>query len=268
MEEKKLTDEEMLNRLKLYARDGIWWDGIVEMHDILDLIHRLQSENERLKNAYKEGLAQGKFDSQVKIEELQKQVDELKDERENMQAEILRFEDMKFTQEHCDLYSENETLKQWLKRLNADLENEKNLGKQREKQALKDMKLEVGIRDKENAELQKQVDALKEERQSLVTKLNQTDEAVDYWCDKFKAEKAEKDELTDKLGKVLSTVGIDEYQQSNFLEEIVQNIYAELLKEENLEPFLFTYNGNIRDGKMIREEKIKEIAKRYGVEVE
>jgi hypothetical protein len=70
--------------------------------------------------------------------ELQKQVDELKDERENMQAEILRFEDMKFTQEHCDLYDENEALKQWLKRLNVDLENEKNWGKIQAKQAEKD----------------------------------------------------------------------------------------------------------------------------------
>lgn len=32
-------------------------------------------------------------------------------ERENMQAEIMRFEDMKFTQNHCDLYAENEWLK-------------------------------------------------------------------------------------------------------------------------------------------------------------
>lgn len=138
---------------------------------IIDLIHRLQAENkgktehlekcldeierlktanteqkaeiERLKNAYREGLEQGKFDSQVKIEELQKQVGELKDERENMQAEILRFEDMKFTQKHCDLYSENETLKQWLKRLNADLENEKNWGKIQTKQAVKDTAKEI-----------------------------------------------------------------------------------------------------------------------------
>mgnify|MGYP003288068378 CR=1 FL=1 len=65
------------------------------------------------------------------------------EERENMQAEILRFEDMKFTQEHCDLYSENETLKQWLKRLNADLENEKNWSKIQTKQAVKDTAKEI-----------------------------------------------------------------------------------------------------------------------------
>ena len=38
----------------------------------------------------------------------------------------------------------------------------------------------------ENAELQKQVDELKEERQTLVDKYNKADEAVDYWCEKYK----------------------------------------------------------------------------------
>lgn len=75
--------------------------------------------------------------------ELRKQVDELKEERENMQAEILRFEDMKFTKEHCNLYEENEALKQWLKRLNADLEYEKNWGKQQLKQSVKDTAKEI-----------------------------------------------------------------------------------------------------------------------------
>lgn len=39
---------------------------------------------------------------------------------------------------------------------------------------------------KKNAELQKQVDELKEERQTLVDKYNKADEAVDYWCEKYK----------------------------------------------------------------------------------
>ena len=52
-----------------------------------------KAEIKRLKNAYKEGFEQGKFDSQVKIVELQKQVDELKEERENMQAEIIAMDE-------------------------------------------------------------------------------------------------------------------------------------------------------------------------------
>ena len=147
----------------------------------LDLIHRLQDDYSNLKERYvkvlglnekviaeqkaeierltedrnqlalcNKGLQDGINEYQAdnaelgrKNAELQKQVDELKDERENMQAEILRFEDMKFTQEHCDLYDENEALKQWLKRLNADLEYEKNWGKIQAKQAEKDTAKEI-----------------------------------------------------------------------------------------------------------------------------
>ena len=76
-EEKKLTDEEMLNRLELYARDGIWWDGIVEMHDILDLIHRLQSENERLKKRHGVALLRND-DLDLENYELKKQVEKMK----------------------------------------------------------------------------------------------------------------------------------------------------------------------------------------------
>ena len=56
--------------------------------------------------------------------ELQKRVDELTEERENMQAEIMRFEDMKFTQEHCDLYKENEWLKASLQQVVKDTAKE------------------------------------------------------------------------------------------------------------------------------------------------
>lgn len=166
MEEKKLTDgksmfnyvaNDILGQVKpLYLRKRI-------VTEIFDLIHRLQGENaeqkvqiERLTEDRNQlalcnkGLQDGINEYQAdnaelgrKNAELQKQVDELKDERENMQAEILRFEDMKFTQEHCDLYDENEALKQWLKRLNADLEYEKNWGKIQAKQAEKDTAKEI-----------------------------------------------------------------------------------------------------------------------------
>lgn len=209
MEEKKLTDEEIVKALECCTdEENVDCENCPLVKEpcaiirkyALDFIHRLQAENEQLKcNSYRtswkakfleakkeierlteehERIAWSKqqyldwvhgflsthtdmkdrgedykmFDLDwmcgvfwAKIEgsieyiiDLEKQVDELKDERENMQAEILRFEDMKFTQEHCDLYSENETLKQWLKRLNADLEYEKNWGKQQTKQAVKD----------------------------------------------------------------------------------------------------------------------------------
>jgi chromosome segregation ATPase len=202
MEEKKLTDEEIVKALECCGELDNCFDCpiMVEMKRrnficrevVLDLIHRLQAQNaeyerkltdgelvskewhdeqvghaelvieeqkaeiERLKEDRNQlalcnkGLQDGINEYQAdnaelgrKNAELQKQVDELKDERENMQAEILRFEDMKFTQEHCDLYDENEALKQWLKRLNADLEYEKNWGKIQAKQAEKDTAKEI-----------------------------------------------------------------------------------------------------------------------------
>ena len=177
MDEKLLKDLEEMISPKYQGIDA--WE--ISREDALcyyDLIHRLQDENEKLRNAKvihetvdccAEDLAKANKEierlteeldkeyelrkeymfayekkelelKQLEFEkaELQKQVDELKDERENMQAEILRFEDMKFTQEHCDLYSENETLKQWLKRSNADLEYNKNWSKIQTKQSVKD----------------------------------------------------------------------------------------------------------------------------------
>jgi hypothetical protein len=41
------------------------------------------------------------------------------------------------------------------------------------------------------------------------------------------------DELTDKLGKVLSTVGIDEYQQSKAIEQATKYAVKDLLIEFN-----------------------------------
>lgn len=86
MEEKKLTDEEIIKALE-FKREGrnevVYIDGIerkiIKVTDILDFINRLQSENDRLN-------------------------------------------DMKFTQEHCDLYKENEWLKAEIKRELAEHE--------------------------------------------------------------------------------------------------------------------------------------------------
>lgn len=51
--------------------------------------------------------------------------------------------------------------------------------------------------------------------------------------------------------------------------EMAEEILDELLKEENLENVYFTdKNGDIRDRQVIRIEKIKDLAKKYCVEVE
>ena len=174
MEEKKLTDKEIIQALDCGCLAVVFGEHCEKcvLHDIescnivpdaiVDLIHRLQSENERLKKQVKQGLKDMKLEvgirdkeierlteenelktaqvglltGQVKYlkmcgdnfladcEKLQKQVDELTEERENMQAEIMRFEDMKFTQEHCDLYKENEWLKASLQQAVKDTAKE------------------------------------------------------------------------------------------------------------------------------------------------
>lgn len=81
MEEKKLTDEEIVKAFKKGSQNHGYFTKIndkwVKYEDVFDLIDRQKAEIERLKNAYREGLEQGKFDSQVKITELQKKVKDL-----------------------------------------------------------------------------------------------------------------------------------------------------------------------------------------------
>ena len=69
---------------------------------------------------------------------LQKEIERLTEENKNSNLEILRYADMEFTKKHCDLYSENEALKQWL-----------------------------NISSAKNEELQKQVDELKDRLKDL-----------------------------------------------------------------------------------------------------
>ena len=77
-DEKVLNDIENAIKISKDFRFNNTSIRVKDLEDILDLIHRLLEENKRLKNAYREGLEQGKFDCQVKISELQKQSNELK----------------------------------------------------------------------------------------------------------------------------------------------------------------------------------------------
>lgn len=138
MEEKKLTDEEIIKALDIcysasccpadcpyfnkHGRNLCVEDKALykDMKRIVQEHAEQKAEIERLKcNTYLTSW-KNKFFNELKArEKLQKQVDELLEERENMQAEIMRFEDMKFTQEHCDLYAENEFLKKCLQQANS-----------------------------------------------------------------------------------------------------------------------------------------------------
>lgn len=146
MEGKKLTDEEIVKALENCIDDEMGCVGCPyhgnscrQMDiDTLDLIRRLQNENERLN-------------------------------------------DMKFTQEHCDLYKENEWLKAELKRELAEHEEFTKKAKAEIERLTEELNLALDIKEtisgigakttellsenenllKENAELQKQVDELK-----------------------------------------------------------------------------------------------------------
>lgn len=152
MEEKKLTDEEIVkafehcshNRSCEYClhNDEVGSGEIVcrsrLMGKACDLIHRLQSENESLKCDSHRTSWRAKFlKAKKELEEYERKFEEGElvskewhDEQvghaENVIAEqrdeIERLNDMKFTQEHCDLYKENEWLKTEIKRELAEHE--------------------------------------------------------------------------------------------------------------------------------------------------
>jgi hypothetical protein len=178
MEEKKLTDDEIVKALEICSIE-------VEIHDLddckecpyfikkidcvtgkrsekdfLDLINRQKAEIERLKI----DLANEKNWGKIQKKQLQKQVDELKEERENMQAEIIGLESQKE-----DLYFQNQNLQAYIEnheeiwkrnamietaelqkqvdelkeRAKIDLANERNWGKIQTKQAVKDRSKEI-----------------------------------------------------------------------------------------------------------------------------
>ena len=77
MEEKKLTDEEIVKAVSYLAETGEgrgWIDGykckVIKFADILDLIHRLQSENEQLKKPKFGNWKVKFFKAQAEIERL------------------------------------------------------------------------------------------------------------------------------------------------------------------------------------------------------
>ena len=87
------------------------------IQDALGLIYSLQEENRKLlekSNDLRDELIGATCD-----------LGNAKELIEQQKEEIKRFNDMKFTQEHCDLYSENEWLKDMLRQyMNGEIVNE------------------------------------------------------------------------------------------------------------------------------------------------
>jgi predicted RNase H-like nuclease (RuvC/YqgF family) len=144
--------------------------------DILNLIYRLQDEKQKVVQDY--------------YCEAQ-HCDVQKDIIEKQKAEIERLKEM------CSKSSYKDSWKNKFFKAQEEIERLTEENKELEKTVndmswiIKIHKYCVGANHCQNRsdgefELQKQVDELKEERQTLVTKYNQTDEAVDYWCEKCK----------------------------------------------------------------------------------
>lgn len=124
----------------LYSADG----SMVKLQDIVDLVRALQRENERLN-------------------------------------------DMKFTQEHCDLYEENEWLKQTISGYAAD------------------QKVFVsGYQgtQKENEQLKAEIERLTEDNKRLNELLVGGTEVIDYWNTKYLEEQHKNAELQKQVDEL------------------------------------------------------------------
>ena len=118
--------------------------------------------------------------------------------------------------------------------------------------------------------LQNENERLTEEKYKVEQNLKQCENGyeLELHTERYKNAELQKqvDELTDKLGKVLSTVGIDEYQQSKAIEQAVKDTAKEILQEivklrkEEHGIYYSAYDYAIEIGKRVR--------KKYGVEVE
>lgn len=126
MDEKKLTDEEIVKALLICGKDGNCRDCPYMINEIdccnrcerdyLDLIQRLQDELSRQKNfvaAWEKSWKIANEENTKLRVKLKKKIADLTEERENMQAEIMRLEE-----ERTRLYSENVELKKGVKTYN------------------------------------------------------------------------------------------------------------------------------------------------------
>lgn len=130
MEEKKLTDEEIIHDLEKFASDSDMNEtGIYA--EILDLIHRLQN---KIKEQDKEYIELDLECRELRTN-LEKELDEHEEFTKKAKAEIERL-----TEENAELQKQVDELKE---RAKIDLENERNWGKIQAKQAVKDTAKEI-----------------------------------------------------------------------------------------------------------------------------
>lgn len=128
------------------------------IQDALSLICNLQDENRQLlekSNDLRDELISAACD-----------LGNAKELIEQQKEEIERLNDMKFTQEHCDLYSENEFLKASLQKQKEEIDRlTAEIDQRREMMHRMDCNYATELQ--KNTELQKQVDELKFDKEIL-----------------------------------------------------------------------------------------------------
>lgn len=163
-----------------------------------------------------------------------------------LQNENERLNDMEFTQEHCDLYSENEFLK-------------------------------AGLRD-QKAEIER----LTKDNQRLNELLVGGTEVIDYWNNKYLEEQAKNAELkkqVDELKQQLEDMEEQRDRQAYITEELIQekhrwteqavkDMAREIYQEIDKSDILVVKTQEYGEIEVVSLERLKEIVESKGVEVE
>ena len=231
MEGKKLTDEEIVKDIQAniaYMYDNKTDEILVDKEDMrqyLNLIHRLQDEKESLKKDY--------IELDLECRDLRTELDNIS---QTLAEELAEHEE--FTKK---AKAEIERLTEWKDKL------------QDTKDELEQQLIDTGFKEycEENAELRKQVDELKEERENMQAVIFGLEEEKRQWEERFKLEL----EIEKKWGKV---------QRKQAVKDTAKEIYNEISDNDILVITTQEY-GSIE---VIPLERLQEIIKSKGVEVE
>ena len=176
-EEKKLTDEQIINALKVVKKETLAYEYDKEQRrfeyvtgkEILDLIHRLQDENERLKcNSYTTSWKGKFFEAKKEIDNMQDVIFALEEEKRLLKKEIE-------TQRKIIEYQDG--LPDLVEQQKAEIE--RLMG------SINEFRQEVITLNNEKLELQKQVDELKDTLELQKTLYNRARE--DGYCTGYKS---------------------------------------------------------------------------------
>lgn len=144
----------------------------------------------------------------------------------HLQSENERLNDMKFTQEYCDLYSENELLHECLREKNAEIEQLK----QDINGYVADQEVYIsGYKgtQAENEKLKVEIERLTEDNKRLNELLVGGTEVIDYWNNKYLEERAKNAELQKQVDELKAALA-DTIKRNEELVEENDEIYNKI----------------------------------------